>query len=94
MSLSSLGCQSAVGFSSLLAYKAGKRGGNSPCVLNAANEVVVDAFLKNLVTFLNMPDLIDVCLEKINFVQNPSYEDLVNTDAETRVLVKNLLVKK
>lgn len=74
-----------------LAYYAGKKDGNSPCVLNAANEIAVDAFLNNKIGFLNMSDLIEVCLEKITFVENPSYEDLIETDKETRVLAKTLL---
>ena len=74
-----------------LAYYAIKKGGNSPCVLNAANEIAVDAFLKNKIGFLNMSDLIGNCLEKITFVANPSLEDYLETDQETRVLAKMLL---
>jgi len=74
-----------------LAYSAIKKGGNSPCVLNAANEIAVDAFLKNKIGFLNMSDLIGNCLEKITFVANPSLEDYLETDQETRVLAKTLL---
>lgn len=74
-----------------LAYSAIKKGGNSPCVLNAANEIAVDAFLKNKIGFLNMSDLIGNCLEKITFVTNPSLEDYLETDQETRVLAKTLL---
>ena len=74
-----------------LAYSAIKKGGNNPCVLNAANEVAVDAFLKNKIGFLNMSDLIANCLEKITFVANPSLEDYLETDQETRVLAKTLL---
>ena len=74
-----------------LAYSSIKKGGNSPCVLNAANEIAVDAFLKNKIGFLNMSDLIGNCLEKITFVANPSLEDYLETDQETRVLAKTLL---
>ena len=74
-----------------LAYKAMDLGGNAACVLNAANEVAVDGFLNNKIGFLNMSDLIDNCLEKINFVKNPSLEDLIESDKETRVLAKKLL---
>ena len=66
-------------------------GGNAACVLNAANEVAVDGFLNDKIGFLNMSDLIDNCLEKINFVNNPSLEDLIESDKETRVLAKKLL---
>ena len=74
-----------------LAYKAMDLGGNAACVLNAANEVAVDGFLNDKIGFLNMSDLIDNCLEKINFVKNPSLEDLIESDKETRVLAKKLL---
>ena len=74
-----------------LAYNAMERGGNSPCVLNAANEIAVDAFLKDRIGFLNMSDLIESCVEKITFVANPSLEDYVATNKETRRLAKTLL---
>ena len=74
-----------------LAYKAMESGGNAPCVLNAANEVAVNAFLKNEIAFLKMPDLIDNCLEKINFVKNPTLEDYIETDRQTRILAKTLI---
>ena len=75
----------------VLAYKAMESGGNAPCVLNAANEVAVNAFLKNEIAFLKMPDLIDNCLEKINFVKNPTLEDYIETDRQTRILAKTLI---
>ena len=74
-----------------LAYKAMSLGGNAPCILNAANEVAVGGFLNDKIGFLNMSDLIDNCLERINFVENPSLEDLVESDKETRILAKKLL---
>ena len=74
-----------------LAYKAMASGGNAPCVLNAANEVAVNAFLKNEIAFLKMPDLIDNCLEKINFVKNPTLEDYIETDRQARILAKTLI---
>ena len=74
-----------------LAYKAMKKGGNSPCVLNAANEIAVDAFLNDKIGFLNMSDLIDNCLEKITFVKNPTIDDYIETDRETRILAKTIL---
>ena len=72
-------------------YKRQAKGGNSPCVLNAANEVAVNAFLENKIGFLNMSDLIDNCLEKINFVKNPTLSDYIETDQKTRRLAKKLL---
>ena len=73
-----------------LAFRAIEKGGNMPCVLNAANEVAVSAFLNNRIGFLNMSDLIVSCMEKINFVANPTIEDYVYTDNETRVLANKL----
>lgn len=67
-----------------LAFDALTRGGNMPCVLNAANEVAVAGFLKDSVGFLEMSDIVERCLSKMDYVTNPSYEDYVNTDKETR----------
>lgn len=74
-----------------LAYDAIKKGGNIPCVLNAANEIAVAAFLQDKIGFLNMSDLIGNCMEKITFVKNPSLEDYLETDYATRELAKKLL---
>ena len=74
-----------------LAYNAMGKGGNMPCILNAANEIAVAAFLKDKIGFLNMSDLIADCMEKITFVSNPSLEDYVATNKETRILAKELL---
>ena len=71
-----------------LAKKAIYKGGNMPCVLNAANEIAVDAFLKEKIGFLNMSDLIENCMEKITFVKNPTLEDYLHCDSETRRLAK------
>ena len=68
-----------------------QRGGNVPCILNAANEIAVAAFLEDRIGFLNMPDLIANCMEKITFVPNPSLEDYVDTNKATRILAKKLL---
>lgn len=67
-----------------LAFKALERGGNMPCVLNAANEVAVAEFLKDKVGFLQMSDVVEHCLAKIKHITNPSLEDYVKTDQETR----------
>jgi 1-deoxy-D-xylulose-5-phosphate reductoisomerase len=74
-----------------LAYDAMERGGNVPCILNAANEIAVAAFLEDRIGFLNMPDLIANCMEKITFVSNPSPEDYICTNEETIALAKKLL---
>ena len=74
-----------------LAYKAMNKGGNMACILNAANEVVVDAFLKDKIGFLEMSDVIADCMEKSTFVANPTYEDFVSSDEESRVLANALI---
>tara|TARA_B100001758_G_scaffold247879_1_gene268083 strand:+ start:70861 stop:72018 length:1158 start_codon:yes stop_codon:yes gene_type:complete len=74
-----------------LAYTAMQKGGNMPCVLNAANEIAVAAFLKNKIGFLNMSDLVADCMEKITFVANPDLEDYIATNNATRVLANELL---
>lgn len=68
-----------------LAYEAMERGGNTPCVLNAANEVAVDAFLKKRIGFLEMSDLIETSIEKVPFISSPGMDDYVETDKETRI---------
>ena len=68
-----------------LAFNSLAKGGNMPCVLNAANEVVVDAFLKDKIGFLEMSDAIEASLNNISFIANPNYEDYVETDKETRI---------
>ncbi len=74
-----------------LAYNAMEKGGNMPCILNAANEIAVAAFLQDKIGFLNMSDLIADCMEKITFVSNPTLEDYIATDEATRKLANELL---
>jgi len=74
-----------------LAFEALKRGGNMPCVLNAANEVAVQEFLKDSISFLEMPEIVERCLEKIDFIAKPVFEDYVNTDKETRIRALELV---
>ena len=69
-----------------LAFDALDRGGNAPCIINAANEIAVDAFLHDQIGFLEISDVIEHCLSKATFVQAPAYEDYVLTDDETRQL--------
>ena len=68
-----------------LAFEALDRAGNMPCVLNAANEVAVAEFLKDRIGFLEMSDIVEQCLEKMDYIKSPGYEDYVNTDKETRI---------
>jgi 1-deoxy-D-xylulose-5-phosphate reductoisomerase len=74
-----------------LAYTAMEKGGNMPCILNAANEIAVAAFLQDKIGFLNMSDLIADCMEKITFVSNPTLDDYVSTNTATRILANELL---
>ena len=74
-----------------LAYHAMKRGGNAACILNAANEVVVSAFLENKTGFLKMSEILEKIMEKADFIANPTYEDYVETDALVRILTKELI---
>jgi 1-deoxy-D-xylulose-5-phosphate reductoisomerase len=75
-----------------LAFFAMDRGGNMPCVLNAANEIVVDAFLKNKISFLKMPDVIEKCLNTMTFISHPSVSDYIETDKETRLMAGRIIV--
>lgn len=67
-----------------LAFAALRRGGNAACILNAANEVAVSGFLADQIGFLEISDLLETCLAKVPFIEKPSYDDYVQTDAETR----------
>ena len=67
-----------------LAYNALNSGGNVPCVLNAANEVVVQAFLKKEISFLEMPDIIEQTIDGVTFVKDPTMDNLIQTNSEAR----------
>lgn len=67
-----------------LAFEALHKGGNMPCILNAANEVVVAAFLKDKISFTGMSEVIEKTMNQISFIKNPTYEQLVETDKITR----------
>ena len=81
-----------------LAFEALNQAGNMPCILNAANEVVVQAFLTDRISFLEMPEIIEKAMEKATFIKNPNLEDYIQTDKETRILtsamVKNRAIQK
>lgn len=77
-----------------LAFQAMAKAGNMPCVLNAANEIAVQEFLKDNIGFLQMSEVVERCLEKINYVSKPTFEDYVETDRETRRLAGELIAKK
>jgi 1-deoxy-D-xylulose-5-phosphate reductoisomerase len=74
-----------------LAFDAMERGGNMPCILNAANEIAVEAFLREEVGFLGMSDIIAGSMAKVAYIANPSYEDYVTTDRETRAYAAELV---
>lgn len=69
-----------------MAYEVMRKGGNAACILNAANEIAVDKFLKEEIGFLEISDLIERSLAKVSFVEKPTLEDYINTDKETRAL--------
>jgi 1-deoxy-D-xylulose-5-phosphate reductoisomerase len=70
------------------------KGGNMPCIMNAANEIAVAAFLKEEVRFLEIGELIEQCMEEINFIQQPTLEDYRLTDTLSREwMTDNLRVK-
>ncbi|MDO3644180.1 1-deoxy-D-xylulose-5-phosphate reductoisomerase [Mucilaginibacter sp. L3T2-6] len=74
-----------------LAFEALKKGGNMPCIVNAANEVAVAGFLNKSIGFLAMSNIIEQCMQQIAFVRSPDLEDYLNTDKETRIFAENLI---
>ncbi len=74
-----------------LAYQAMEKGGNMPCIINAANEIVVAAFLEGKVGFLQMSDIIEHCMQKVDFISKPSLSDYVDTDSIVREYVLSLI---
>lgn len=75
----------------VLAIEAMQKGGNMPCVLNAANEIAVWAFLKNRIGFLDITAVVEKTLEKITFIQQPSLDDYFESDGEARNFAASLL---
>lgn len=78
-------------FNLQLAYHALEKGGNTACILNAANEITVDAFLKDKITFLQIAEINQQCMEKANFIAHPTYEDYVATNTQARSIAKGLI---
>jgi len=74
-----------------LSYEALRKGGNWPCVLNAANEVAVEAFLKEKIGFLQIPDVIERTLGRSAYIKAPQLEDFFNSDLEARQVAKELI---
>lgn len=77
-----------------LAFQALNTGGNMPCVINAANEVVVAEFLNNRLGFLQMSDVIEDCMAKMSFIADPSLDDYMETDRETRIYARQLVTNQ
>ncbi|WP_316743464.1 1-deoxy-D-xylulose-5-phosphate reductoisomerase [Pedobacter antarcticus] len=77
-----------------LAYAALEKGGNMPCIINAANEIVVDAFLHDQIGFLEMSDVIEQCMSDLEFIQQPDLNNYLETDHLTRIFARELVSKK
>ncbi len=74
-----------------LAYQALNKGGNMPCILNAANEIAVDAFLKKQISFLQISIVIEECMTSCSYVAKPNLDDYILSDQETRIFSKNII---
>ena len=77
-----------------LAFVAMKKGGNMPCIINAANEVVVEAFLKDHIGFLQMSVVIEECMQKMDFIAKPTLNNYLETDKQTRIFASQLVTKQ
>jgi 1-deoxy-D-xylulose-5-phosphate reductoisomerase len=75
-----------------LAFEALNTGGNMPCVINAANEVVVAEFLNMRIGFLQMSDVIEKCMREMAFISNPTLQDYMETDKNTRIYAQELVI--
>ncbi len=74
-----------------LAFEALDKGGNMPCVINAANEIAVAAFLADEIGFMQISDIIEDCMKHIARVDSPTLDDYLNTDRETRIFAQNII---
>ncbi|HSY62862.1 MAG TPA: 1-deoxy-D-xylulose-5-phosphate reductoisomerase, partial [Cytophaga sp.] len=77
-----------------LAYEALRKGGNMACILNAANEIAVEKFLQDELTFLEMPDLIAECMAKVPYIAIPTLDDYIQTDRDTRAMARSITQMK
>jgi len=73
------------------AFDAIEQGGNMPCILNAANEIAVQAFLDDKVSFVGMSDVIEEAMKGVLFIKKPTLEELIETDKQTRIFAQNIL---
>ena len=76
-----------------IAYNSMERGGNSACIVNAANEIAVDGFLNSRCGFIQMSDIIEQTEAKMSFIKNPSLSDYFESDREARLIAQSLLNK-
>lgn len=76
-----------------LAFDAMKKGGNLPCIVNAANEVAVEAFLKSRIGFVEMSSVIEQTMIKTSFVSTPAFQDYFETDKEARIVAEEIVGK-
>lgn len=74
-----------------LAYFALEKGGNQPCVLNAANEIAVKAFLEEQIGFLEIPDIVEKCMSRVEFIKQPSLDDYIACDEEARAKAEEMI---
>lgn len=74
-----------------MAYESIRRGGNVPCIMNAANEVVNEAFRHNRCGFLQMADIIEATMQRATFIAQPTYDDYIASDAEARRIAASML---
>jgi 1-deoxy-D-xylulose-5-phosphate reductoisomerase len=77
-----------------LAYEAIRTGGNMPCIMNAANEIVVEAFLQERIRFLDMPGIIEKAMSRVTFLTSPSLEDFSQTDEEARRVARRMIKER
>jgi 1-deoxy-D-xylulose-5-phosphate reductoisomerase len=76
-----------------LAYEALEKGGNMPCILNAADELAVHAFLKDRIGFMQITDVIEQCMQQVSFITSPGYEAYVQSDTETRRKAEEIITR-
>jgi len=74
-----------------LSIEALEKGGNLPCVLNAANEIAVYAFLRNRIGFLEMTDVIEEVMENVSFIKKPTLDDYLKSDEDARTLAADII---
>ncbi len=75
------------------AYEAITKGGNMPCILNAANEIAVESFLQDKISYLGMSDALEQTMHKVSFIKSPSLDDYFATDIEARQVAADIITK-